>query len=109
MDQEFVWAFVGVGALCATGFVAGLAKPLSRSAPFVASSIVIAGYLILVAVTGAWVAACPGCAAYMSSDSARPLDLLLAAFYGGLFTAGIIVAIVLGVSVSTLVRKVRTG
>lgn len=109
METDGIWALVGVGVLCAAGFVAGLARLKSRRAPAIAGSVIVAGYLMLLAVTGIWVAACPGCTSHISYDSARPVDLIMAFFWGALFTTGIIMFILLGAGVSTAVGRLREG
>ena len=102
-DQIFIWTIFGT--LMVLGFLAGVARLRVPRAPGLAASAIVAAYVALLAVTGGWVAACPGCTSHISYDSARPVDLFAAIFLGGLFTAAIILFISLGTGVSFVVQK----
>ncbi len=94
-----------ISALAALGFVAGASNARFPRAPWIAAAAVVMGYFALLAVTGGWVAACAGCSSHISYDSARWLDLYAAIFWGGLFTAGIVLSVSVGSLVSTAVRR----
>src|SRR3972149_6755945 len=102
-DLLFIWTIFGT--LMVLGFLAGAARVKVSRAPAIAATVVIAGYVALLAVTGGWVAACPSCSSHISYDSARGLDLIAAIFWGVFFTAGIVLFISLGIGVSFVVQK----
>jgi hypothetical protein len=101
-DPGFAW-FPWAASIAAVGLLVGLASGKVRAGPFVFSASVVAGYVVLIAVTGVWTAACPGCDGYRSYDIAtRGVNLIWAFLLGGAITATIIFATWLGVAVAQL-------
>lgn len=94
-----------VSALAALGFVAGASRLRFARAPAIAIGTIIAGYVALLAVTGTYVAACPGCTSHISYDSSRGFDLFVAILWGALLTAGIVLCISIGSFAATLWRR----
>ncbi len=94
-----------VSALAAIGFVAGASRLRFARAPGIAVAAIIAGYVTLLVVAGAYVAACSSCTSHISDDSSRVIDLFVAILWGGLFTAGIVLCISAGSLAATLWRR----
>ena len=94
-----------VAALAWAGFIAGASSGRFPRAPWIAAGAVVAGYAVLIGVTGVYTAACTSCGAHMSYDSARAVDLVLAVFAGALLTAGIVLCISIGSLGATLFRR----
>ena len=90
------------------GFLAGTAWPRHRSAPWIAALAVVAGYVIVLVMAGAWYAACPGCAGYGGGDSTRELDFWLAIYGGAVFTFGVLLFIALGAALAAILRRPTT-
>jgi len=94
-----------VAALAWAGFIAGASSGRFPRAPWIAAGAVVAGYAVLIVVTGVYTAACTSCGAHMSYDSARSVDLVLAVFAGALLTAGIVLCISVGSLSATLFHR----
>ena len=92
-------------ALAALGFVAGASSARFPQAPRIAGLAIAAGYVVLLGITAAYAAACPGCTSHISYDSTRPIDLIAAVFWGGIFTAAIVLCISAGSIASTAFRR----
>lgn len=93
-DQLLMWTIFGT--LMVLGFLAGAARGWLPRAPRVAIIETVAGFAALLAVTIAWVVACPGCTSHVSYDSSRAIDLMAAVLWGGTFTLAILLFVRLG-------------
>jgi len=90
------------------GFVAGIFKSRFPLAARIFTLAVVAGYVAILALAGAWVAACPRCESHQSYDSTRALDLIMAFMWGGLFLLSILAFIRIGDAIATFVQRART-
>ena len=103
MDQYALEALISFGAVTGIGFLAGLSRTRFPLAATLVGWATVFGYLVLLAVVGAWVADCPGCESFQSYDSPRALDLIMAFVWGGIFTLTILGFIQIGGLVSGLI------
>jgi len=94
-----------VVTLAALGFGAGVASACFPRAPWIVAGVVMAGYVVLLIVTSVYTAACTSCTSHISYDSSRPIDLVVAVFWGALFTAGIVLCTAAGTLSATLFRR----
>lgn len=105
MGRHAAEALIAFGAAAAVALASGLARPW---APWAATAVRWAaplGFVALLAVSGAWVASCPGCDSAYSYDSPRGLDLALAFVWGGAFTVTLLTLTWLGAAVSALIAR----
>ena len=96
-----------MSAPAALGFAAGV---VGARFPMVPRIMLLASAVALVvglAVTSAYVAACPRCTAYNREESSRWVWLYIALFWGPIFLAGIYAMTLAGTGVGRLLQRLR--
>jgi hypothetical protein len=109
MNIDNEWTWLGVGAVAAIGFLAGLARSFVPAAPAIFGWAVVAAYIAMLVVVGVWWASCTTCASPQSYDSTRALDFMVTLFWGGLSVAGILMVTWLGATCSGFVARSRSA
>ncbi len=103
MASYLILAVLAILTLLA--FSAGLARSRFTRAPLIASIVIVAGYLILLASVAAVVSSCPGC--IDNGEDSRLLALFNAWFFGGLLALGEVAITWTGAWLSTRIWKDR--
>lgn len=105
MHQYGAEALIAFGVAAALALASGLARPWLPWAATAVRLAVPVAFVVLLAVVGVWVAACPGCDSYNSYDSTRVLDLYIAFLWGGAFTLTLLGLTWLGAALSALLHR----
>ncbi|MGB2695686.1 MAG: hypothetical protein WBD55_10940 [Dehalococcoidia bacterium] len=105
MDQYAAEALIMFGLVAVIALGSGLARPWLPWAATAMRWAIPLAFVVLLAVVGVWVAACPGCDSYNSYDSTRVLDLYVAFLWGGMFTVVLLGLTWLGASLSALLHR----
>ena len=109
MDAGEVAFITVTSTLAALGFSAGAIGARYPKAPWIATAVVLAGYVVLVAISIGWYENCRNCESWRSYDSTRGLEVLLAVFYTPFVAAPIIAIIWLGALLSRVFVQLRRG
>lgn len=93
-------------AAVGAGFVAGLGRSKLRMAPYIATGVVLAVCLGLVAYSGIWAAQCWDC---FEGTESRGFQFKLIAFWYTLVATATIAAVWAGAGLSALISRVVRG